>query len=97
MSADLPAGATRPNGHRHPRLVHVQTPATLPAPPAPHPDQRHQAGLQAAWQAGHEAAERPHYVNGWRQGVGHGLLAGLLLGCLGMWAALQLGRLWGAP
>jgi len=82
--------------HRHPRLAHVQTPATLPAPMAPHPDSRHAAALRAAWQAGYDQAERTHHLQGWRVGVVHGLLAGVLLGCLAMWAALQLGQLVGA-
>lgn len=47
-----------------------------------------------AWHAGYAAARRD-YRQGWRTGAGKGLLAGVLLGALGMVAAVQLGRLVG--
>lgn len=48
-----------------------------------------------AWQAGYNTAEKACYTAGWRTGVGHGLLAGLLLGMLAMFALVQLGQLVG--
>ena len=75
---------------QHLRLVPPQAP---PAEPAPHPDTRAGAARLAAWRAGYEAAERYHHLKGWRSGVGHGLLAGILLGALAMHAGTELAAL----
>jgi len=48
-----------------------------------------------AWADGYEAAEREHYTQAWRLGVGHGLLAGVALGAAGMAAAFLLGQMVG--
>lgn len=73
----------------------VQTPATVPPPPARSVEGRVSQALKSAWQSGYDAAERVHYVQGWRHGIGHGLVSGILLGCLAMWAAVQIGRMVG--
>lgn len=43
----------------------------------------------------HDDGERLGHVSGWRKGVLHGLLYGVPLGMLTMWALLQIGRLLG--
>lgn len=65
----------------------VQTPA-----PSQHPDERLSQALKAAWQAGHDDAERLHYTSGWRAGLGHGALAGVFIGAGAVYLLVQLGR-----
>lgn len=47
------------------------------------------------WLISDEAMTQAAYVQGWRAGIGHGLVAGLLLGAVMVSAALQLGRMLG--
>lgn len=61
----------------------------LPIPPS-------EAALRAAAHAGWDDGERAGYIRGWRYGVLCGLLAGMLLGGLGIAAAIHLGMLFGA-
>jgi hypothetical protein len=56
----------------------------------PHPDDRRSATLKAAQDAGHAIGYRVGYLHGWRKGVGHALVAGLLLGALAMHAGTEL-------
>jgi len=51
--------------------------------------------LARAWADGYDTAEREHHTKGWRLGVGHGLLAGVALGAVGMAAAFALGLVLG--
>lgn len=51
------------------------------------------ANLMAAHRAEAQAIERSAYVQGWRWGWVCGAVAGMALGSIAMWAALQLGRL----
>lgn len=75
----------------------VQTPAA-PATPL-HPDQRMADAVRAAWWSGHDMAERRYYTSGWRTGLGHGLLWGLVLGVGGTlaapWAWRSVAAAWG--
>jgi hypothetical protein len=73
-----------------PTLTVVQTPAAPAPQPWPHPDTRATAARRAAWQAGYDAAERHHHVRGWRLGIAHGLLAGIVLGLLAAAAWLAM-------
>lgn len=61
----------------------------LPLPPNEH-------ALRAAAQAGWDDGERAGYVIGWRYGVLCGLLAGALLGGVGIAGLIHLGMLFGA-
>lgn len=71
--------------------------AMQPLPPALKQGVQTPAGgqLHEAWSAGYEAAEQIHHMAGWRLGVGHGLLAGVLLGAVSMAAAITLGQMVG--
>ena len=97
MNADITTrpDARRHNGREHPRLVSVQPPATRPAPLAAHPDERLSAAILAARADGRDAGERDAWPRGWRAGVGHGLVAGLLVGALAMYAGLQIAAMLG--
>jgi len=51
--------------------------------------------LRIAYTQGVDDGERMGHVQGWRTGVGHGLVYGIALGALALWAALHLGLLVG--
>lgn len=55
-----------------------------------------ESALRAVVHAGWEDGNRTGYMAGWRYGVLCGLLAGVLLGGLGIAAAIHLGMLFGA-
>ena len=97
MSA-APTSGTVPhsNGRPHPRLVSLRPQATTPPAPPRHPDERLTAAIHAARTAGYDDGERAGYRAGWRAGVGQTLLAGILLGALGMHAAHRIATMLGA-
>lgn len=76
------------NGHHGPRLVLPTDPA--PAPAAPHPDDRRTATIKAAQDAGQATGYKAGFMRGWRTGVGHALVFGILLGALDMHASTAL-------
>jgi predicted lipid-binding transport protein (Tim44 family) len=62
----------------------------------PFPTRRAPApGPRPHWLISDEALTKTAYIEGWRAGIGHGLVAGLLLGALMMSAAFPLGHLLG--
>lgn len=71
------------------RSVLEQRAVPLPIPPS-------EQALRAAARAGWDDGERAGYIAGWRYGTVCGLCIGVPLGGAAIWAALELGRMWGA-
>jgi hypothetical protein len=62
----------------------------------PFPTRRAPApGPGPQWLISDDAMTKAAYTEGWRAGIGHGLVAGLLLGAVMMSAAFHLGHLLG--
>lgn len=61
-----------------------------------HPDERLAVALKAAWQAGHDEAERTQYMAGWRSGLIDGLVIGCVAGAMLVFGALHFGLITGA-
>ena len=61
-------------------------PRPLPLPAA-------EKALRAATRAGFDQGERLGYTSGWRYGVICGLCAGVPLGMVAIWAAIEFGRM----
>ena len=80
----------RPQPHLH-LLTGKRETAALPQ----HPDERLGIALKAAWQAGHDEAERTQYMTGWRRGIFDGLVTGCALGAGLVAAALHFGLITG--
>jgi len=72
------------------RVTAVRTPA--PVQPR-HPDERLAQAVHNAWSDGYDTGQRGARARGWLVGLGYGLLAGVALAGVALWAAVRLGLL----